>query len=105
MGGLAIELHIADPGDLVQRESWILGVRIHNGLAHRGWQGALILLRDRGLRSWGQQGSHARLIEQIRFGVQRCLGDAGFHCPLLRTHPEKDNRAQDLVLDLHWIFE
>ena len=49
----AIELHIAYARDLVQRQSWMLGFGINDGLAHGRGERAFVLFGD--LR-WGNRG-------------------------------------------------
>src|SRR5260370_24784678 len=103
--GLAIELNVAHACDLVHGKPRMFGVSIDNGLAHRWGQLTFILLEDLGRWNWWQQRGHACLIKQIRFEVERTLGGPGFRGTLFGTDPEKHDRAQDLILNLRWVFK
>src|SRR5260370_32644785 len=98
--GRAVETHITDAGDFAQAQLGIFGPQIDDGLAHRWWQGPMVILLLAERRV--EEADHALGLEPVRLPTQGSLDRSGLLGTFGGGVPEQHNRTHQFVGALLW---
>lgn len=101
VAGMMIKLHVADLCNLTQTEIGILGLQIHNELAHGYRQGAMVIFPL--LHRRAKQAGHANFIESFRRSPQGAFCSPRLLSAFSRWKTMECNRANALIESLFWI--
>src|SRR5260370_27898744 len=89
--GRAVETHITDAGDFAQAQLGIFGPQIDDGLAHRWWQGPIVILLLAERRV--EEADHALGLEPVRLPTQGSPDRSGLLGPFRGGVPEHHHRT------------